>query len=39
MVSEPAKLFLVSRKEDPQLQRINENISKLAAVKPAGRCA
>jgi hypothetical protein len=36
MPSEPAKLFLVSRKNDPQLlQRLNENISKLAALQPA----
>src|SRR5437899_1093799 len=35
MPSEPAKLFLVSRKENPQLQRLNEKISRLAALKPA----
>jgi hypothetical protein len=35
MLSEPAQLFLVLRKEDPQLQRLNENISKLAALQPA----
>src|ERR1700680_3497150 len=35
MPSDPAKLFLVSR-TDPQLQRLNENISRLAAVRPAG---
>jgi hypothetical protein len=36
MLSEPAKLFVVSRKNDPQLlQRLNENISKLAALQPA----
>ena len=35
MLSEPAKLFLVSRKDDPQLQRLNEKISKLAALQPA----
>ena len=31
-----AKPFLVSRTDDPQLQRLNENIARLAAVKPAG---
>ena len=34
MPSDRAKLFLVSR-PDPQLQRLNEKISKLAALKPA----
>ncbi len=36
MPNEPAKLFLVSTEDDPQLQRLNENISRLAALKPAG---
>ena len=36
MPSSPAKPFLVSRQDDPQLQLLNEKISKLAAVKPAG---
>ena len=36
MPSNPAKPFLVSRNDDPQLQLLNEKISKLAAVKPAG---
>jgi hypothetical protein len=36
MPSNPAKPFLVSREDDPQLQRLNENIERLAAVKPAG---
>jgi len=27
---------LVSRADDPQLQRLNANIAKLAAAKPAG---
>ena len=36
MPSNPANLFLVSPKDDPQLQRLNENISRLAAVRPAG---
>ena len=35
MRSDPAKLFLVSRKDDSQLQRLNEKISRLAALKPA----
>ena len=34
MPNDRAKLFLVSR-PDPQLQRLNEKISKLAALKPA----
>jgi hypothetical protein len=36
MPSNLAKPFLVPRRDDPQLQRLNENIAKLAAVKPAG---
>ena len=36
MPSNPAKPFLVSRTDDPQLQRLNANIAKLAAAKPAG---
>jgi len=36
MPSNPAKPFLVSRADDPQLQRLNENIARLAAVKPPG---
>jgi hypothetical protein len=36
MPSNPAKPFLVSRNDDPKLQRLNANIAKLAAVKPAG---
>ena len=36
MSSNPAKPFLVPREDDPQLQLLNEKISKLAAVKPAG---
>jgi hypothetical protein len=36
MPSNPAKPFLVSRRVDPQLQRVNESIARLAAVKPAG---
>ena len=36
MPSNSAKPFLVSREDDPQLQLLNEKISKLAAVKPAG---
>jgi hypothetical protein len=36
MPSNPAKPFLVSRTDDPQLQRLNENIARLAAVKPSG---
>jgi hypothetical protein len=36
MPSNPAKPFLVSRQDDPQLQRLNENVARLAAVKPAG---
>ena len=36
MPSNPAKPFLVSRTDDPQLQLLNEKISKLAAVKPTG---
>jgi hypothetical protein len=36
MPSNPAKPFLVPRDDDPQLQLLNEKISKLAAVKPAG---
>jgi len=35
MPSNPAKLFLVSR-PDPQLQSLNEKISRLAAGRPAG---
>jgi hypothetical protein len=34
MPSNPAKPFLVSREDDPELQPLNEKISKLAAVKP-----
>jgi len=34
MPNDRAKLFLVPR-PDPQLQRLNEKISKLAALKPA----
>ena len=34
MSSNPDKPFLVSR-TDPQLQRLNEKISRLAALKPA----
>ena len=36
MPSNPAKPFLVSRADDPQLQLLNANIAKLAAAKPAG---
>ena len=36
MPSNPAKQFLVSRTGDPQLQRLNANIAKLAAAKPGG---
>ena len=36
MPSSPAKPFLVPRRDDPQLQRVNESIARLAAVKPAG---
>jgi hypothetical protein len=36
MPSSPAKPFLVSREDDPQLQLLNEKIAKLAVVKPAG---
>jgi hypothetical protein len=36
MPPSPARPFLVSRTDDPQLQLLNEKISKLAAVKPAG---
>jgi len=36
MRSNPAKPFLVSRNDDPKLQRLNENIARLAALKPAG---
>jgi hypothetical protein len=36
MPSSPAKPFLVPRRDDPQLQRVNETIARLAAVKPAG---
>jgi hypothetical protein len=36
MPSESAKPFLVSRRNDPQLQRLKENVARLAAVKPAG---
>ena len=36
MPSNPAKPFLVPRRADPQLQRVNESVAKLAAVKPAG---
>jgi hypothetical protein len=36
MPSNPAKPFLVSRRADPQLQRVNESIARLAAVRPAG---
>jgi len=32
----PSKPFLVSSTDDPQLQRLNENIARLAAGKPAG---
>jgi hypothetical protein len=35
MPSNPAKPFLVSRTDDPQLQRLNANIAKLAAAEPA----
>ena len=35
MPSNPAKPFLVSRNDDPQLQLLNENIARLAAAKPA----
>jgi len=34
MPSNPAKPFLVSRTDDPQLQLLNANIAKLAAAKP-----
>jgi hypothetical protein len=36
MPSSLAKPFLVPRRDDPQLQRVNESIARLAAVKPAG---
>jgi hypothetical protein len=36
MPSNPAKPFLVPRRDDPQLQLVNESIARLAAVKPAG---
>ena len=36
MPSSPAKPFLVPRRDDPQLQRVNESISRLTAVQPAG---
>lgn len=36
MPSNSGKPFLVSRTDDPQLQRLNEKIARLAAVKPAG---
>jgi hypothetical protein len=36
MPSKPAKLFLVPSEDDPQLRRLNENIARLAASKPAG---
>jgi hypothetical protein len=36
MPSNPAKPFLVPRMDDPQLQRVNESIARLAAIKPAG---
>ena len=35
MPCEPAKLFFVSRKNDPQLQRLNEKISRWLLSKPA----
>ena len=34
MPSSPAKPFLIPRRDDPQLQRVNESIARLAAVKP-----
>jgi hypothetical protein len=34
MSSNPAKPFIVSREDDPQLQLLNENIARLAAAKP-----
>ena len=36
MPSSPAKPFLVSHSNDPQLQNVNGCIARLAAVKPAG---
>ena len=37
MPSSPTKPFLVSRgSDDPQLQKVNECIARLAALKPAG---
>jgi len=36
MPSSPAKPFLVARRDDSQLQRVNESIARLAALKPAG---
>src|SRR5882724_3397840 len=36
MSSNPAKPFLVPRGDDPQLQRLNEKIARLAGCKPAG---
>ena len=36
MPSNPATPFLVSRTDDPQLQRLNEKIARLAGCKPAG---
>jgi hypothetical protein len=35
MPSNPAKPFLVSRENDPQLQLLNEKIARLAAAAPA----
>jgi hypothetical protein len=35
MPSNPAKPFLVTRNDDPKLQRLNENIARLAADQPA----
>jgi len=39
MPSNPAKLFLVSRDDAPQLQLLNEKISRLTAFKPAVGCS
>jgi hypothetical protein len=36
MPSNPAQPFLVPRRDDPQLQLVNESIARLAAVRPAG---